>query len=102
LFPLSSNAFRRKGEKDVDERKHATTLHEGAIPNCIFILMTYLICLDLVELIKSAYFYRLSTKSMVDTFTSKKKNQQFQLNGPAMGQHHNDHIMPCLAQTTSY
>ena len=47
------------------EREHAPALHQGAIPNGNFLSVTYLLCLDLVELIRNA-FLRSQVEYKVD------------------------------------
>ena len=47
------------------EREHAPALHQGAIPNGNFLSVTYLLCLDLLELIRNA-FLRSQVEYKVD------------------------------------
>ena len=44
---------------------HAPALHKGAIPNGNFLSVTYLLCLDLVELIQNS-FLRWQVEYKVD------------------------------------
>ena len=48
-----------------ERARHAPALHKGAIPNCNFISVTYLLGLDLVELIQNA-FLRSQVEYKVD------------------------------------